>query len=75
MHSRCIIHTEILVQMMSCQSFSFGNTRGVTSFPPKNKSRPEINARGKVVEKETRHNLISLFLLQGRGVGAPGGLH
>jgi hypothetical protein len=30
--------------MMSCQSFSSGNTKGVTSFPPKNKSRPEIKA-------------------------------
>jgi hypothetical protein len=30
MHSRCTIHNEMLVQMISCQSFSFGNTRGVT---------------------------------------------
>jgi hypothetical protein len=27
------------------------------------------------MEKEMRHNLISLFLFQGRGVGALGGLH
>jgi hypothetical protein len=27
------------------------------------------------MEKETRHDLISLFLLQGRGAGASVGLH
>jgi hypothetical protein len=31
MHSRCSIHNEMLMQMMSCQSFSSSNTRGVTS--------------------------------------------
>jgi hypothetical protein len=31
MHSRCIIHNEMPVQMMSCQIFSSGNNRGVTS--------------------------------------------
>jgi hypothetical protein len=30
MHSRCNIHNEMLMHMMSCQSFSSCNTRGVT---------------------------------------------
>ena len=30
MHSRCNIHNEMLMYMMSCQSFSSCNTRGVT---------------------------------------------
>jgi hypothetical protein len=28
--------------MMPCSSFSYSNTRGVTSFPPIKESRPEI---------------------------------
>jgi hypothetical protein len=31
MHPRCIIHNEIPMHMMSCQSFSSRNTRGITS--------------------------------------------
>jgi hypothetical protein len=30
MHPRCIIHNEMSMHMMSCQSFSSRNTRGVT---------------------------------------------
>jgi hypothetical protein len=30
--------------MMSCSSFSYSNTRGVTSFPPIKESRPEIKS-------------------------------
>jgi hypothetical protein len=30
MHPRCIIHNEMPMHMMSCQSFSSRNTRGVT---------------------------------------------
>jgi hypothetical protein len=30
--------------MMLCSSFSGSNTRGVTSFPPIKKSRPEIKS-------------------------------
>jgi hypothetical protein len=45
--------------MMSCQSFSSRNTRGVTSFPPKKESRPEIKILGQVMEKEMCHRFIS----------------
>jgi hypothetical protein len=30
--------------MMPCSSFSYSNTRGVTSFPPIKESRPEIKS-------------------------------
>jgi hypothetical protein len=53
--------------MMLCSSFSDSNTRCVTSFPPIKESRPEIKSLGQVMEKETRHNFISLFRVQGRG--------
>jgi hypothetical protein len=52
---------------MTCQSFSNRNTRGVTAFPPKKKSRPEIKILGQVMEKEMCHRFISQLLLQGRG--------
>jgi hypothetical protein len=60
--------------MMTCQIFSSCNTRGVTSFPPKKESRPEIKILGQVMEKEMRHQLILHLLLHGRGC-APVGLH
>jgi hypothetical protein len=53
--------------MMLCSSFNGSNTRGVTSFPPIKESRPEIKSLGQVMEKETRHSCISLFLVQDRG--------
>jgi hypothetical protein len=36
----------MLMHMMTCQSFSSRNTRGVTFFPPKKESRPEIKTPG-----------------------------
>jgi exosome complex RNA-binding protein Csl4 len=53
--------------MMLCSSFSNSNTRGVTSLPPLNNLIPRLKVLGQVVEKETRHIFISLFLVQGRG--------
>jgi hypothetical protein len=53
--------------MMTCRIFSSRNTRGVTSFPPKKESRPEIKILGQVIEKEMRRRFISRLLLQGRG--------
>jgi hypothetical protein len=53
--------------MILCSNFSGSNTRGVTSFPPIKESRPEIKSLGQVMEKETCHTFISLFLVQGRG--------
>jgi hypothetical protein len=35
--------------------------------PPIKESRPEIKSLGQVMEKETCHIFISLFLVQGRG--------
>jgi hypothetical protein len=35
--------------------------------PPIKESRPEIKSPRQVMEKETRHIFISLFLVQGRG--------
>jgi hypothetical protein len=52
--------------MMLCSSFSNINTRGVTSFPPQKNLVPRLIVLGQVVEKETRHVFISLFLVQGR---------
>jgi hypothetical protein len=34
----------MLMFMMLCSSFSYSNTRGVTSFPPIKESRPEIKS-------------------------------
>jgi hypothetical protein len=53
--------------MILCSSFSDSNTRGVTSFPPLKNLVPRFKVIGQVVEKETRHIFISLFLVQGRG--------
>jgi hypothetical protein len=54
--------------MMLCSSFSGSNTRGVTSFPPhKRISSRDVKVLRQVMEKETRHIFISLFLVQGRG--------
>jgi hypothetical protein len=53
--------------MMLCSSFSDSNTRGVTSFPHKRISSRDLKVLGQVMEKETRHIFIYLFLVQGRG--------
>jgi hypothetical protein len=53
--------------MMLCSSFSDSNTRGVTSFPPLKNLVLRFKVLGQVMEKETRHIFISLFVLQGRG--------
>jgi hypothetical protein len=45
--------------MMTCQGFSYRNTRSVTTFPPKKKYHPEINSLGLVMEKKMRHEFIS----------------
>jgi hypothetical protein len=42
-------------------------TPGVLHPSPHKESRPEIKSLGQVMEKQTRHNFISLFLVQGRG--------
>jgi hypothetical protein len=44
MHSRCIIHKVMLVHMMSCQSFSSRNTRGV--IKPEQPSDQPLTSRG-----------------------------
>jgi hypothetical protein len=59
---------------MTWQGFSYRNTRGVTSFPPKKESRLEIKVLDQVMEKEMRHRFISQLPLQGRGC-APIGLY
>jgi hypothetical protein len=56
----------MLMLMMLCSSFIGSNTRGVTSFPPQKNLVPRFRSLGQVMEKETRHNYISLFLVQGR---------
>jgi hypothetical protein len=53
--------------MMTCQSFSLRNTRGVTAFPPKRNLVPRFKSSGSVTEKEMCHKLISQFILPGRG--------
>jgi hypothetical protein len=37
--------------MMTCQSFSLRNTRGVTAFPPKRNLVPRFKSLGSVTEK------------------------
>jgi hypothetical protein len=59
------------MHMMPCQCFSSRNTRGVTSSPPKKNLVPRFKAPNEVTEKETCHNFISYFLLQGRGGQEP----
>jgi hypothetical protein len=57
----------MMMHMMSCQCFSSRNTRGVTAFPPKKESRPEIKTLGSVMKKEMRHDLIPYLSLQDSG--------
>jgi hypothetical protein len=64
----------MMMHMMSCQRFSSHNTRGVTAFPPKKESRPEIKIPGLVIEKEMHHHLIPHLFLQDSGC-TPIGLH
>jgi hypothetical protein len=45
--------------MMTCQSFSLHNTRGVTAFPPKRNLVPRFKSPGLVMEKEMCHKLIA----------------
>jgi hypothetical protein len=54
--------------MMTCQSFSIRNTRGVTAFPPKKKSRPEIKSLDSVMEKKMCHRFIFIYSYKAGGV-------
>jgi hypothetical protein len=58
----------MLMLMMLCSGFSGSKTKGVTSFPHKRISSRDLKVLGQVMEKETRHIFISLFLVQGRVV-------
>jgi hypothetical protein len=73
MYSRCIKQDDANAYD-DMPKFNSCNTRGVTAFPSKKESRPEIKILGSVMEKEISHDLIPHLFLQDRGC-TPVGLH
>jgi hypothetical protein len=53
--------------MMLCSCFSDSNTRVLHPSPHKRISSRDLKVLWQVMEKETCHIFISLFLVQGRG--------
>jgi hypothetical protein len=63
------MHNEMPMHMMPCPSFSCGNTRGVTSFPPIKESRPEIEGSRVSNGKGNTSQLYFQFSRTEQGVG------